>query len=217
MKRARFRSVMFFCLAAVAGLLGAAMTGGYRDSAMQSLGPLRPVVVSTAPLLASKALTPGMAARRMRTVRVPERFLSVGAIEDPDRLVGLKPVGDLPAGTYLSYSLFRPPEQKTKRFPGLGKGRRPVELQVTGASALIGTPLPAVVDVVVTTENGSNGRQHTYVAAEAVPLLSLRRPTQDLPAGAASAILGLSRRQALDLIDAESGSRGIRLLPRARA
>lgn len=216
-KGSRIRSLVFFGLAGVAGLAGATATGSYRENALQSLGPMRPVVVSSARLAPGKALTPKRAVRRLKLVRVPERFLSADAVDDPSRLIGMVPLAEVPAGSYLSYSQFRPPRPRPSRHRALGGNRRPVEIHVTGAAALSSLPLPARVDVVVTAEVPGLRRVRTFVAAGNVPLLDLRQSPQGQADGNAAAILGLTRRQALDLIDAENRSRGIRLLPRSRS
>ncbi len=75
-------------------------------------------------------------------------------------------------------------------------------------------PRGAKVDVVVTTEPAGSGPGRTYVAAAGVPLLALG-PGADGPGpgGASAATLGLTKRQALRLIAAESFARKLTLLP----
>jgi len=77
-------------------------------------------------------------------------------------------------------------------------------------------PIPrrAAVDVIVTSEPRGAGPGRTYIAAAAVPLIALG-PGPEGPgsASSASAILGLSRPQALRLIAAENFARQVRLLP----
>jgi hypothetical protein len=67
---------------------------------------------------------------------------------------------------------------------------------------------------VVTTEPSGPGLGRTYVAAAGVPLLALG-PGADGPGpgGISSATLGLTKGQALRLIDAESFARKLTLLP----
>lgn len=214
MKGSRLRALVFFGLAGAAGLAGATATGSYRENALESLGPMRPVVVSTQRLVSDRALTAKATARKLRVVQVPERFVSADAVSDPGHLVGMQLRAELPAGSYLGYAHFRPPGNRPGRRRSLSGGRRPVELHVTGAAALSAAPMPRRVDVVVTVETTGVRRLRTYVAAEAVPLLDLRHPSQPGADGTATAILGLTRGQALELIDAESRSQGIRLLPR---
>ncbi len=76
-------------------------------------------------------------------------------------------------------------------------------------------PAGSKVDVVVTTEpTGAGHGPHLRRRGSAVPLLALgpgaRRPRAG---GSAAATLGLTRRQALRLIAAESFAREVTLLP----
>jgi hypothetical protein len=99
----------------------------------------------------------------------------------------------------------------------LGGGRRPVEIAVSGAGALeaLGaSPLGSKVDVTVTSEPSGSGDGHTYVAAAAVPLLGLGPGGEGVEGETATATLGLTRSQALRLIEAESFARRVTLLPR---
>jgi hypothetical protein len=71
------------------------------------------------------------------------------------------------------------------------------------------------VDVVVTSEPSGPGPGRTYVAAARVPLLAIGPgPDGAIPGGTSSATLGLTRREALRLIAAESFARKLTLLPR---
>lgn len=209
----RVRALFFFGLAAIAGLTGAVMIDGYRDQALAELGEMRPVVVTTGPLPASQTVTPAMAGRRLTTVRVPERFAPADPIPDPSVLIGLTPVTTLPAGIFISTTLLRrPAREPMPGGSGLGDDRRPVEIRVTGVAALEVGPRPSLVDVVVTSDPAAGGVPRTYVSAAAVPLIELVRTTEATEPGAARAVLGLTRKQALRLIRAESFARGIRLL-----
>ena len=127
------------------------------------------------------------------------------------------PKSSLPAGSYLLASQLEPPRRRPAGVPGLGKGRRPVEISVTGADALLAVGAAqagARVDIVVTTEPSGPGPGRTYVAAARVPLLALG-PGADGPGpgGVSGATLGLTRRQALHLIAAESFALKLTLLP----
>ena len=147
--------------------------------------------------------------------RVPARFVPPGALRAPAEAAGLAPTAPVPAGSYLVAAQLRPPGGGGDSGPALGAGRRPVEIAVSGAAALSvagGSPLGTRVDVVVTTEPSSSGSGRTYVAAAAVPLLALGSAAEG--AGSAAATLGLTRRQALRLIAAESFARQITILPR---
>ena len=92
------------------------------------------------------------------------------------------------AGSYLLATQLRPPRpRRDSAGPALGPRRRPVEIAVSGAEALLAAgaaPRGAKVDVVVTTEPSGAGPGRTYVAAAGVPLLALG-PGADGPGPAA--------------------------------
>ena len=137
-----------------------------------------------------------------------------GALASPAEALGLVVRSALQPGTYLSAAQLRPPGPRKPRA-SLGGGRRPVELLVSGAGALRlagGPRAGAEVDVVVTSEPRGGGPGRTYLAARSVPLLDLRQSPDPAGAGTAAATLGLTRRQALRLIAAESFARKLTLL-----
>ena len=210
----RARAALFFALALFAAAAAAAIVAGYGSSVARGYGPLRPVVVLEAGLPAGRPIGPREIASRLEVRRVPERFVPAGALAVPDDALGLVPLGPAPAGSYLLASQLRPPRRP--RRPGLAGDRRPVEISVSGADALLalGRASGSKVDVVVTTEPDGAGPGRTYVAAAAVPLLALG-PGEDGPGpgGASAATLGLTRAQALRLIAAESFARKLTLLP----
>ena len=211
----RARAALFFALALFAAAAAAAIVAGYGSSVARGYGPLRPVVVLEASLPAGEPIGPREIAARLDVRRVPERFVPAGALAVPDDALGLVPRGPAPAGSYLLAAQLRPPRRP--RRPGLAAGRRPVEISVSGADALLalGRASGSRVDVVVTSEPGGAGPGRTYVAAAGVPLLALG-PGEDGPGpgGASAATLGLTRAQALRLIAAESFARKLTLLPR---
>jgi Flp pilus assembly protein CpaB len=215
MRSRRARAIVFFAVAALAAVVGAALVAGYGSSVARGYGPLRRVVVTTAPLPAGRAIGPAAVASSLEARRVPGRFVPPGALELPGDALGLAPRGPLPAGSYVLAAQLRPPGGEHPAIPGLIGGRRPVEINVGGAAALLATgghAIGARVDVVVTTEPSGPGPGRTYVAAPHVPLLDLG-PGDDGPGGAAAATLGLTRRQALRLIAAESFARKLTLIP----
>jgi Flp pilus assembly protein CpaB len=201
----RRRAAAFAVLAALAAALAGAIVDGYGSRVASSYGELRPVVVTSSELPRRRTLDPSMLSGALEVRRVPARFVPPGALRAPADALGLEPVADLPAGSYLVASALRPPRAPAKS-DGLAGGRRPVEIRVSGAGALEASgPLPPRprVDVVVTSQPTGPGPGRTRVAAEAVPLLSL---------SPGKAILGLSRKQALELIAAESFARQVTLL-----
>jgi len=205
---------MFALLAAV---LAAGIADGYGSSVAAGYGQLRQVVVLAHGLPAGKPLSPEQVSSALEVRRVPVRFVPPGTLAVPEEAVGLVPVAAVPGGSYLLADQLRPPRQHGVGRPTLAGGRRPVEIAVSGAEALLAAgpaPRGAKVDVVVTTEPGGAGPGRTYVAAVGVPLLALG-PGADGPGpgGTSAATLGLTRQQALHLIAAESFARKLTLLP----
>ena len=211
----RARAIAFFATAIFAAGAAAAIVAGYGSSVARGYGPLRPVVVLGASLPAGRPIGPEQVASALGVRRVPARFVPAGALSVPEDALGLVPRGPAPAGSYLLAAQLRAPTRHRRR-PGLGGDRRPVEIAVSGAGALLalGRSNGARVDVVVTTEPDGPGPGRTYVAAAGVRLLALG-PGEDGPGpgGLSSATLGLTRRQALRLIAAESFARKLTLLP----
>lgn len=213
----RGRALAFVLAAATAAVAAAAIADGYGARVARGYGELRPVVVARADLKAGEAIDP-RAAAGLEVHRVPARFVPPGALRDPAEAIGLTPATTVPAGSYLLASQLRPPRTGAGAGLGLGHGRRPVEISVSGAEALLvagARPVGERVDVVVTTEPAGSGAGRTYVAAAAVPLLALGPAAAGTAAeGVAAATLGLTRSQALRLIAAESFARQVTLLPR---
>ena len=215
--RRRARAIAFFGLALGAAALAAIAVAGYGSRVAGGYGPLRPVVVVAETLPAGRAIGPREVSASLELRRVPARFVPAGALSVPADAVGLVPSGPAPAGSYLLAAQLRPPRRHQGRGR-LGRGRSPVEIAVGGAEALYAAgpaPRGRLVDVIVTAEPDGPGPGRTYVGAARVPLLALG-PGEDGPGpgGTSSATLGLTRRQALRLIAAESFARKITLLPR---
>jgi len=148
--------------------------------------------------------------------RVPVRFVPADVLAAPAEAVGLVPAAPVPAGSYLLAAQLHPPRDAGPSL-GLAGGRRPVDIAVSGAGALAALGAPPVgsrVDVAVTTEASGSGEGHTYVAAPAVSLLGLGPGGEGVEGETATATLGLTRSQALRLIQAESFARRITLIPR---
>lgn len=212
----RGRALGFLLLALLAAGAAAAIADGYGSSLARGYGPLRPVVVLAARLPAEEPIGPEEVGAALAVRRVPERFAPPDALVDPAEALGLVAGVPLPAGSYLQAAQLKMPPRRGARAKGLGRGRRPVEIAVGGAGALLATgptTSNARVDVVVTSEPGGPGPGRTYVAAAGVPLLALRPGAEGPGTGVAAATLGLTRGQALRLIAAESFARKITLLP----
>jgi Flp pilus assembly protein CpaB len=213
----RARAVAFLGLALLAAAVAAAIAHGYGSSVARGYGPLRPVVVPTRVLSPGRPLGPEEVAAALAVRRVPMRFVPPGALVSPGDALGLVPASAIPAGSYLLAAQLRPSSRPDAEPTPLGGRRRPVEISVSGAEALLAAganPQGARVDVVVTSEPSGSGPGRTYVAAAGVPLLALG-PGADGPGpgGASAATLGLTKRQALRLIAAESFARKLTLLP----
>jgi len=213
----RTRAFAFLGLALITAAVAAGVADSYGSRVASGYGPLRQVVVATRSLKAEGALGPGEVAGGLEVRRVPARFVPSGALRDPREALGLAPAVRLEPGSYLVTSQLRTREPRGAASDALGPSRRPVEIAVSGAEALLATGVAGAgtkVDVVVTTEPSGSGHGRTYVAAAAVPLLALG-PGADGPGpgGAAAATLALTKRQALRLIAAESFARKLTLLP----
>jgi len=216
----RARAIAFLLVALLAAATAAAIADGYGNSVARGYGVLRQVVVAIDGIPAGRPLSPGDVSQALVVRRVPARFVPPGALAVPADAVGLVPEAALPAGSYLLAAQLRPPRSRAPDPVGLGFGRHPVEIMVGGAGALLaaGPIRPGQrVDVVVTTEPAGGGSGRTYVAAASVPLLGLAPGLEEAgPGGTAAATLGLTRRQALRLIAAESFARRLTLLSRGR-
>jgi Flp pilus assembly protein CpaB len=214
----RGRAAAFLALALLAAVAAATIADGYGASAARGYGRLRPVVVLAADVGAGERFGPGRVHADLELRRVPERFAPPGALLAPEEALGLVAKAPLPAGAYLLGAQLGVGGAGRSARSGLRGGRRPVEIEVSGADALLaaGPAGGSRVDVVVTGEPTGPGPGRTYVAAASVPLLALRPGAEgSAPGATAAATLGLTRRQALRLIAAESFARKVTLLPGA--
>ncbi len=211
----RARAIAFGVAALLAAVAAGTIADGYGNSVARGYGALRPVVVAAAQLPAGKPLDPTAIEAGLEVRQVPVRFVPAGALRGPTEALGLAPAAAIPRGAYLLAAQLRPPRSDAPG-PALAAGQRPVQVAVSGAAALAvggADPVGSRVDVVVTTEPGGGGAGHTYVAAASVPLLGLGAGPEGDAAGAAEATLGLTRRQALRLIAAESFARQVTVMP----
>jgi Flp pilus assembly protein CpaB len=212
----RRRALGFLLLALLAAAGAAAIADGYGASAVRGYGPLRPVVVVATKLAAGQRIGPHEIGAALALRRVPVRFVPPGALAAPEEALGLVAGAQLPAGSYLLGAQLGVARNGRKKARRLGGGRRPVEIGVSGADAMLalGPASGSRVDVVVTSEPVGSGPGRTYVAAAGVPLLALRPDAEGpVPGASAAATLGLTKRQALRLIAAESFARKVTLLP----
>ena len=155
MRSRRARAIVFFAVA----MLAAAVGGGDRRRLRVER---RPRLRAAAPGRGDRRRHYGRAGRSgsrevtsaLEVRRVPVRFVPPGALATPGDALGLVPRGRcrrlLPARRPAAPARRREPD-----VPGLLGDRRPVEIAVSGAEALLATggrPAGARVDVVVTTE-----------------------------------------------------------------
>jgi Flp pilus assembly protein CpaB len=199
--------------AIVAGGLGIALVRGYSASVSESYGRLRPVLVANSALAAGKLLSPRLAARSLEVRQVPVRFAPAGALVRVSDAIGYEVSVALAAGSYVTASALRSPGESRRRSPGVGRGRVPVEISVSGASAV---PGPGVrVDVLVTREAEVGNAGRTEVVATRVPLLAVAGPdASGAVPGLTRVVLAVPRSQAIELVDAEAFARRITILRR---
>lgn len=213
----RRRALVFLLGALLAAAGAAAIADGYGASAVRGYGPLRPVVVLGDEIAAGRRIGPREVDSTLALRRVPTRFVPQGALASPQEALGLVSQVVLPAGSYLLGAQLGVARKGRVRARRLSGSRRPVEIAVSGADALLATglvPPGSLVDVVVTSEPSSSGSGRTYVAAAHVPLLGLKPDAEEsAPGVTAAATLGLTKSQALRLIAAESFARKVTLLP----
>ena len=209
----RRRALLLTVLALAAAGLAMTLVNGYSTSVVDSYGALRPVVVVTKPIGRGKEVSPQMVGRNFEVRRIPVRFTPAGAVTTPDQAIGFETGGPLYVGSYLTANLLRRPETGREKPAIPGRGRHAVEISVSGAGALTGTA--GRVDVLVTTEaRTGTGNGRTYVAARRVPLIAIGRTgASDAGVGLTQVTLGLSRQQAIDLVEAESFARRVTILP----
>jgi Flp pilus assembly protein CpaB len=212
----RRRALGFLLLALLAAAGAAAIADGYGASAIRGYGSLRPVVIVTAGIAAGKRIGSRQIHSSLELRRVPERFAPPGALAAPEEALGLVTRAPLPAGSYLLGAQLGVEREGRAGSGRLAGDRRPVEIAVSGADALLsaGPTAASRVDVVVTSEPSGPGPGRTYIAAAGVLLLALRPgPEGPGPGATSAATLGLTKRQALRLIAAESFARKVTLLP----
>lgn len=211
----RGRSLAFLVAALACALLAASVAGRYRSSLDARYGELRPVVVAASELPAGRLIAPRQATSDLVVRRVPASFAPPGVLRRPQEALGRAPAATVPAGSYLLAAQLVVPAPEPPPAAGVGGGRRPLQVEVAGAEALLiggASPEGSLVDVVVSRQSGLGDKGDAEVAASAVKLLALSGPQG--PGEGWSATLAVTRDQALELIEAQAGSREIRLLAR---
>lgn len=206
------RAVITTVLAAVAGLVGMSLAGDFSESASNRFGPLEPVVVTTEFVPAGSVLDSSRAELSMERRRIPALFAPSGSFVLPSQVIGLEARVDLAPGSYVTSASFAPPGGKRKESGGPPRGVVPVEVSVHGVGAIPGPGRR--VDVLVSSPDGPGGAPDTEVAARSALLLELA-PEDEVGSepGTGRVTLGLSRRAAIGLVDAEAAGRRITLIP----
>jgi Flp pilus assembly protein CpaB len=210
----RARALAFLAAAVICAILAAAVAGRYRSQVEARYGPLRRVVVASAELPPGEPIGVDRARTALTVRRIPASFVPPGSLTRPSDALGRAPGAMIPAGSYVIGAQLELPQPDRPNSPGVGEGRRPVDVAVTGADALTvggAPPEGSRVDVVVARQAGLGDSARAYIAASGIKLLALRSPAG--PGESWSATLAVTARQALDLIGAQSAGREIRLLP----
>lgn len=212
----RARSSLFAAGALACAGLSAALAGSAAGPVGAGLDDLRPVVVVSA------TLEPGVLDRRevanaLEERRVPSAFAPPDALRVRAEALGRRLAVALPTGSYLTAASLASGAPRDRGRAGTPPGTAAVEIAVTGAGALEASRMApgAPVDVVVSGDAAPGpGAGRTYVAAERVPLLALRKAPAETGLGSDRwvATLALTRGQALRLIRAEGVANSIRLL-----
>ena len=218
--RRRLRALVLLSLALACGGLAASRVQSRERQVEAAVGPLVPVLVTTADVDAGARLRAAQLAVR----QVPSRFLPRDALSAPDEVAGQRPATSLLAGSYVTASALDAHGGRQPDAPGapIRRGERGTEVAVAGGEALAGAPPGTRVDVLVTTESRSGAGGRTYLALQDVELLGAR-PADGSAAGDAGAgphattlaTLRVTLREAVFLTAAQSFAREIRLLVRA--
>lgn len=207
----RRRALVLLAAALICALLAATVASRYRARVDARYGPLRPVLVTATELPAGQAIGTDAA---LEVRRVPTAFVPPDALSRPREAVGRAPGAPLPPGSYVLDAQLVVPQPSPPPAARADRGRRPVQLPISGAEALLldgAAPEGGRVDVVVSGRTGLGNGGPTRVAAEGVRLLSLQKPAG--PGEGWSAALALTREQALELIGVQGAGRELRLLP----
>lgn len=215
----RRRAALLAAAAVVAGGLGILLVSGYSKSVSDGYGSLRPVIVVSGALAGGRTLTMDLLLRQTEVRQVPARFVPTGALTDPAAAVGFEAVVPLARGSYLTAGGLRRPRDDDADVPRIGRRRIPVELNVSGAAVLSGAASRTgggMVDVLVTREGTTGGPGSTRLAARQVPVIEVGGQSRDTTgSGLSRVVLGLTRSQAIELIDAETFARRLTVIPGA--
>lgn len=208
----RRRALLLLALALLLGALAAASVRRREAALAQALGPNVLVLVTRAPVAAG--VPPANARPLLRAL--PRRYAPPDAVLGATRLAGARTAVPLPAGSVLTASVLRAPDDAAAA--ALGPGERVAEVVAHGDPRAI---VPGVrVDVLVTRETDGSRAGTTVLALEDVEVLAARRApadASDAAAGGARVVAGLRVRvrDAVYLAAAQTFAQDIRLLARA--
>jgi pilus assembly protein CpaB len=217
----RRRGLLLLCVALASGGLAASQVHERERRAAERLGPEVEVLVAERDIRAGARVARGAIGVR----RVPARFVPPDALPASEGVVGASIAAPVPAGGYLTASLFA---GDNRRADGsLRRGERAVTVEVAGASGVASLRPGAPVDVLVSTETGAAGGRTTMALAGAELLQAEAGAASSYEAGegadpsaaagtAVRATLRVSVEQAIYLTAADNFAREIRLLPRPR-
>jgi pilus assembly protein CpaB len=214
---------VLLALAVAAGGLASSRVERRERGIESQVGEPVPVVVAASDLRQGQRIGAKQAARQLAVRQVPARFAPPDALAAPEDAVGATLAAPVAAGGYVTGGALAGPGDDGGSEPGsaIAPGQRAVEVAVAGGEELTAAGPGGLVDVVVTSERGE-GEGRTYLALEAVELLSARPGGEAARSGegagstqATLATLRVTLRQAVFLAAAQSFAREIRLLPRA--
>ncbi|MBB4664725.1 RcpC/CpaB family pilus assembly protein [Conexibacter arvalis] len=211
----RRRALLLLALALLLGGLAASSVSRREAALEEALGPLRTVLVTSAPVAAGDPLADARPVLRTLPTRwaPPDALVSAAALREARAAVAL------PAGTYVTRAALRAPGAAAG-LP-VGPGERVADLVAHGDPDAV--VAGARVDVLVTRDGDGTRVGATVLALEDVEVLSAApAAVEEASAGAEGAdgrrvavALRVSVRQAVYLAAAQSFARELRLLPRA--
>jgi pilus assembly protein CpaB len=208
----RRRGLLLLSIAIASGALAASQVHDRARRAAEQLGPSVAVLVATRDLPAGADITRDTVGLR----RVPARFIPPDALASADGLIGAQTAVAVPAGGYLTATVFAADEGR-RRSSALPRGERAVTVEVAGGAELGELATGSRVDVLVSTETPAGGGRSTMALA-GVELLDVGEPggAADDPSKGSTvlATLRVSVDQAIYLTAADNFAREIRLLPR---
>ena len=210
----RRRALLLLALALLLGGVAASSVRRREAALERALGPLRTVLVTSAPVDAGAPL----AAARPQLRALPARWAPPDALVSAAALRDARAAVALPAGSYVTRAALRAPG--AAGAPAVGPGERVADLVAHGDPEAI---VPgARVDVLVTRDGDGARRGATVLALEDVEVLAAAAAPGDAAADPSAGdsrrvavSLRVSVRQAVYLAAAQSFARELRLLPRA--